>query len=134
MCPWTIEKLPWTKNYSIIGGYYPQCSKTLLAKSHQNCDEKACIAYRISDESAYPTQYVNGCNGYYDALHSEIDKIAQVYMSGGIPLILLRKVKSLILRANTISALYKMIPQIHLPLHTQHSLIFGLMGSEERLS
>jgi hypothetical protein len=92
-CPWTIEKLQRTTSYSVIWWLFSSMFEDLSTKSHHNCDEKACIAYRVPDESAYPTQHVNGCNGYCDVLHPEMDKIAQVYMSRGIPIIFAEKCK-----------------------------------------
>lgn len=92
-CPWTIEKLRMTTNYSVIWWLFSSMFEDLSMKSHYNCNEKACIAYRVTDESAYPTQHVNGCNGYCDVLHPEMDKLAQVYMSEGIPIIFVEKSK-----------------------------------------
>jgi hypothetical protein len=106
----------------------------LSTKSHQNCDEKACIAYRVPDESAYPTQHVNGCNGHCDVLHSEMDKIAQVYMSRGIPFIFVEKGKESNSTSKYVFGIMRMIPQIHPPLYTQNFLMFGLTGSEVHLS
>lgn len=93
-CPWTIEKLQSTTNYSVIWWLLSSMFEDLSIKPHDKCDEKACIAYRVPDESAYPTQHVNGCNGSCDILHPEMDKITQIYKSGGIPVIFAEKCKA----------------------------------------
>jgi hypothetical protein len=90
-CPWTIEKLQTTTNYSVIWWLFSSMLEDMSKKPHDNCDEKACVAYRVPNESAYPTEHVNGCNGYCDVLHPDMGKIAQVYTSGGVPLILAEK-------------------------------------------
>jgi hypothetical protein len=53
------------------------------------------LALHIASQTspAYPAQQANGCNGYYNVLHPEMNKIAQVYMPGGIPLIFIEKGK-----------------------------------------
>lgn len=92
-CPWAIEKLRRTTNYSVLWWLLSSMFEDLSTKSHHECDEKACIAYRVSDESAYPIQHVNGCNGNCDTLHPDMDKIAIIYKSGGFPVIIAEKSK-----------------------------------------
>lgn len=86
-CLYTLKKLRVTTQYSVLYWLWASALNDLSNKSHSACDEKACQAYRVPNESSYPTQHVNSCSGYCDVLHLDMDIITMVYNSGGIPVI-----------------------------------------------
>lgn len=62
-CPYTLERLRVTTQYTVLYWLWACGFEDMTMKPHSECDETACKAYRIYDESLYQTQHVNKCDG-----------------------------------------------------------------------
>jgi hypothetical protein len=57
-CPYTLKKLHATTRYSVLYWLWASGFEDLSITSHSACNENACKANRVSDESSYPILHV----------------------------------------------------------------------------
>ncbi len=90
-CPYTLKKLRVTTQFSVLYWLWALDLNDLSIKSHSECDEKVCKAYRVSNESSYPTHHVAACSGYCEMLHLNMNIMTMIYESKGTPVIVASK-------------------------------------------
>jgi len=86
-CPYTLEKLSVTTNYSVLYWLFAMDFQGISRQSHVECDERSCKATLVENEASYPTEHVRGCTGACERYFAPLESISEILVSGGIPLI-----------------------------------------------